>query len=909
MILSDTMLQPHPLPLIRTKIQAPRLDPHWLPRPRVLSLLAGERERALTLVVAPAGFGKTALVRQWLQGCASETVWLTLDEHDSDPTRLLTYLTAAIRQAIPDACAATLPILGTTTPHTGHLAALLASDLAAIDRPLVIVLDDYHYIESPEAHGLLNLLLNSLPSHIHLVVISRLDPPWPLGRLRLQQRISELRAPQLRWQPEEVQALLDATAGVPADHQLAALLHARTEGWVAGLRLAMLSLRGSHEPASLTAALCNGDRYAMDYLFEEVFSRQPPEVQHFLLVTTMLDRVCAPLADAMLGEPAGAGGNAAMLETLERRGLFLTPLDREQHWFRYHQLFRDLLSQRRRALGDQARWQAALRHAAEWCSAQHLVDEALHYALAAGDTEGAAGMVEAHLHVLLDCGTAEDSVAAVLRRWLRVLPAECQARRPGLIITRAFVSSLTFDIERIPPLLDQADALLGASPESEPWRGDIAALRAHVAFSRGDFAGVHAQSQPALRYIPRQHRVARALVHFFDTLSYALQGRPELAIQLVHDALAAEAPTSAAFETILLSALGSIGLYTGQMRVMLDAAEQLLAHPLPSDSPLPWASWGHYLLARHAYERNELDQAAMQFAAVVDQRYRTNTRCYHDSLLGLALISQARGAEAEARAYAARARDYALDTGSQAMVAVSQSFELRLGLLQGSGAGTRGLDTALGSYGTIITQAWLELPPWSHARALLEQGAPPQLAQARQLLEERLRAYTTIHHPWQEVRLRALHSAVLHALGDQEGAAISVGRALLLGERIGCLRSFVEVGAPIVPVLAQALARGITPLYTSQLLAACGAAGLAPAASITPEQAETLLTEREIEVLRLLAQQLTAETIADQLVIAVATVRKHTANIYNKLQVSNRREAVVRAQKLGLLPAGAVVLK
>ena len=337
--------------LLRTKLHAPRRDPQWIVRPRLLTLLGAGPPCRLTLIVAPAGFGKTTLASQWLAARSGAIAWLSLDEDDGSPQRFFDYLAAAIRAALPDACAATVRLLASAQPPPPrHVADTLLNDLAALAAPLTIALDDYHRITDETVHAELFRIIGHLPDGVDLVVTSQFDPPWPLGRLRALRQLAEVRAAHLRFTVEETRHLLAPEGMAGTFDGMAEAIHVRTEGWVAGLQLAQISLRAADDPAAAAERLNAADHFMMEYLADEVIAQQPLALREFLLTSALPERFCAPLCDALLGGAADrASGSEALLAELDRRNLFLIPLDGERTWYRYHHLFRDLLRSRLRA--------------------------------------------------------------------------------------------------------------------------------------------------------------------------------------------------------------------------------------------------------------------------------------------------------------------------------------------------------------------------------------------------------------------------------------------------------------------------------------------------------------------------------------------------------------------------------
>jgi LuxR family transcriptional regulator, maltose regulon positive regulatory protein len=446
--------------LLATKLHIPRRRPGFLSRERLAERLAEGTARELTLVCAPAGFGKTSLVGDWARRSPQPTAWLSLDEGDNDPARFWRYVAVALDPLCDGVTQQVDALL--RGPQPASLEAVVAAVSNAVaDRPdrLTLVLDDLHLVNAPPVHHSLGLLLDRLPAQLQLVLASRADPPLPLARLRARGQLVELRAADLRFTPEETATLLRETIGLDLPAPSLAVLAARTEGWVAGLQLAALSLRGHHDAAAFVAGFSGSNRYVLDYLAQEVLARQPDQVREFLLATSVLERLCGPLCDAVTGRDDGQ----AMLEQVERANLFLVPLDEVRGWWRYHQLFADLLRAR---LGQEQhdRVPQLHRNAAAWHEDHGLADEAVQHALAAEDAQWAAQLVERHVE-----GLYRRSEIATQQRWFAALPADLVRARPRLCLAVASWANIAGRLEDVETLLDDAErAMAGADEPFEP---------------------------------------------------------------------------------------------------------------------------------------------------------------------------------------------------------------------------------------------------------------------------------------------------------------------------------------------------------------------------------------------------------------------------------------------------------
>ena len=517
--------------LLATKLHVPSPQPGFVPRPRLLQALSEGLARGRGLVCAPAGFGKTALLAGWSRGGARPVAWLGLDAGDSDPARFWRYVVAALDRVQPGIAGRLGPLLGPPSPRSfGGLVTALINELAARpgDGGVVLVLDDYHLIDSGPVHESVAFLLENLPPGLHLVVSSRADPPLPLARLRARGQLAELRAAELRFTAEEAAALLGEAAGSGLPGTAVVALTARTEGWAAGLQLAALSLRGRTDTAGFVAAFSGSHRFVLDYLADEVLDGQTGPVRAFLLETSVLERLSGELCDAVTGR----AGSQALLQDIERAGLFLVPLDEVRGWWRYHHLFADLL--RARLEQEQpGRVQELHRAAAAWSDEHALGDDAVRHAQAAGDTAWAARLVERYVGSLLRRGEG-----VTLRRWLSVLPAELLRARPRLCLAQAFIAVVGGQAEAIEQPLDDAErafAATGGQPPEPPVGpargllanipGGIAFLRAELARLRGDAARAADWDQQALAQLGESDVYLRTLVRASLAAADWLRGR------------------------------------------------------------------------------------------------------------------------------------------------------------------------------------------------------------------------------------------------------------------------------------------------------------------------------------------------------------------------------------------------
>jgi LuxR family transcriptional regulator, maltose regulon positive regulatory protein len=898
--------------LLATKLHVPRPRPGFLPRSRLLERLAEGPGRDLVLVCTPAGFGKTTLLGDWARRSRQPVAWLSLDDGDNDPTRFWRYAVAALDRVRPGIGGQVTVLLDGPQPASPEavVTALLNALVVQAER-LTLVLDDYHVIDGPPIHDSLGFLLDRLPAQLQVVVASRADPPLPLARLRARGQLVELRERDLRFTAEETAALLrDAGLDLPAA-SLAALA-ARTEGWVAGLQLAALSLRGQADPAGFVAAFSGSHRYVLDYLTEEVLARQAEELVGFLLETSVLARLSGPLCAAVTGR----ADSQALLESIERANLFLVPLDEVRGWWRYHHLFADLLQARlRQTRPDRV---PELHHnAAAWCLRHGLVDEAIRHALGAGEAEWAARVVEQHARPRFQLGEG-----ATVNRWLEALPAGLVRARPRLSLAGAIWALIGGRVDEVEPLLADAErAYAGGGPAGEPAIGDanvpamLAILRAELARAHGDADRTILLVQQALPHVDEDDRLLRYLAAWNLAVAALLQGRvadagPALA-EVAADRWMAGEPYHALRACYTLS---QVQRAQGRLGAALATCRQGLERATAAGQPLaPATGVAHIGLAEVLREQGELD-AALRHAgdAVALCRQLPYAQWQVTGLAALGWIRQARGdrpGALEAIGEAERVLPRREVVADLIFPVAVQRARLLLAHGDVAAAARWVRERGLGpgdepSYAR--EREYLVL-----ARVLLAEQAPDR---ALPLLEWLHAAALAQGRTGSVIEVRALQALALASNGDRAGALDALAEALALAWPEGYLRVFVDEGAPMAALLGTLLASGpprppplgeVPPGYLRRLTDAFergqaavpgrGRRGAAPGL-VEP------LSDRELEVLELLAAGKPNRQIADELVVALDTVKKHVSHLLDKLGADNRTQAVTRARELGLIP-------
>jgi LuxR family maltose regulon positive regulatory protein len=925
------------IPVLTTKLHVPPVRRELVPRPRLIERLNAGLRGKLTLLSAPAGFGKTTVLSDWVAGCGRRVAWLSLDDGDNNVARFLAYFIAALqtieegREAagrIGDAVWGTLQ-----SPQPPSLEVSLTSlinEIAGIKTPCALVLDDYHLIEAQPVHDSLTFLLDHLPSQLHLIIATRSDPPLPLSRLRGRNQLTELRTAALRFTPDETAAFLSDVMGLPLTVDHITALEARTEGWVVGLQMAALALQGllgqqgtppahgwdSDRATDFIAAFTGSHRFILDYLVEEVLDQQFTEIQTFLLKTSILDRLTAPLCDRV----AGRGDSRAILAHVERANLFLAPLDQDRRWYRYHHLFADLLRSR---LEQTQRDLVPVLYgrASEWYEETGLVTEAVRYAMAAGDIDRVERLVAVNALTTMYQGDL-----TTVASWLDALPEEVVHSRPWLCVASAWVFVHTGQLDVAEGhLRDAENALQALGEHVEPLPGTlgrqgsrlhvvghIMAIRAELEALRGDMALAAEHAKGALGYLPDSDWMASSVSNW--TLGTALGWCGDLqgAAQALTTASALSRTAGDAHVTVnVLCSLAALRLLQGRLHEAARSGRDALrlADQYTKESGRQLANKGnaHTLLSRVHLEWNDLEAAYSHATTGVELSGKWgHANALLNAYRQLAQVLQALGDADGALRAIGKAKQIAQGL-SPWFGAYAAAEEARLRLAQGdiAEAVRWAQESGLDVDDEISFQDWLRY----HTLALVlvaqgsEQRKPSLIDRSLGLLERLLSAAQEVGATRIAISVMGTQALAMQAKGESERAVARLGCALALAEPEGYVRAFAGEGAQMGELLRRAAVRGTAVDYVGKLLT-----GLDREANVRPRGAGLPLvtpveplSERELEVLRLLTAGLSNREIAAELFLAVGTVKKHTSNLYAKLNVHTRTRAVARARELGLL--------
>lgn len=893
-------------PLLETKLHAPRRRRGLVERPRLTGRLVGSTLPALTIVAAPAGFGKTTLLADWFAGPGGEglsTAWVSLDARDNDATVFWSYVIAAVRCIVPDEGRRAGSLLASSQPLEAVVASLL-NDLANVSDDVVLVLDDYHVIESAPLHDSMAFLLSHLPPQVHMVLGTRADPPLPLARLRARGDLLEIRAADLRFTPDESVAYFNDAMGLRLTTADVAALDARTEGWIAALQLAALSMKGRDDTSAFIANFTGDDRFVVDYLAEEVLERQSGDVRRFLLETAIMDRLTGPLCDSVTG---GSGGKA-MLEHLDRANLFLVPLDDRRVWYRYHHLFADVL--RARLLDEDPDHVGELHlRASDWHEANGGRAEAITHAMAGEHFDRAARLIELAAPEL-----RQSRQEGTLRRWLDVLPDEVFQDRPVLAITLVGARMATGDVSGVEPLLEVVESTLARSaPPPVVFDNELFdALPAQVLVQRAGLALLSGDIEATITHATR-------VLDLIEPIDHLRRGSANALLALAHwtqgDLGTAEHRYNAAIRALIAAdhlpdmlgcslALADIQIAQGRLTAATETFRSGLRwtteHP-----GLRGAADMHAGLSEVLIERNELDAAASHLATSTDLGDSAGLPQHaYRWRVAMARLCRARGdLDAALRLIEEAAPIYDTDFSPpvRPVVAIRARVQLAAGDL---GAATEWM----AARGLTATDDLSYIREYEHitvARVLIARHrvdhADVDLDDALSLLNRLLAAAEAGSRIGSAIEILVLLATAHHARDDTAAALAALTDALRRSEPEGHVRLFLHAGPGITELLRSVASEERASAHARKVLAATCSGG--ESSQVPPTARPVLVDElsaRELDVLRLLRSDLSGPDIARELVVSLSTVRSHTKSIYVKLGVNSRREAVTRAAELGL---------
>ena len=902
------------LEILHTKLHPPEIPGDLVSRLPLLSYLSKNSNKPLSLVSAPAGYGKSTLVSHWLKSCNLRCSWVSLDEFDNDLRQFLGYLLAGIRTTFPDSCRESESLLKFAhLPSPQQFARKLLSDLSHLENRLYVVLDDFQFIHDSEIMTfILELLRHPSPS-MQLVIVSRRDPPIPLTTFRSKNQLTEVRAHDLRFTAEESRLLVERIIDTPLQEKELKALVSRTEGWAAGLRLTGLSLRNQPDRLLSLEKLPQDNRYVIEYIVAEVISQQLEEIQKYLLAISILNRFCRPLCNALFDDDHAFGGNSEeqdFFDWLTRSGLFLIPLDTNQTWFRFHHLIKTLLQhelQKRFAPHE-----IALLHvnAGTWFAKQDQLEEALHFLLLGNDVDAAISLISSKRHELMNLEQWH-----VLDRCLDMLPNGAIDDNPGLLITKAWSLDRAVQLTEIGAYTERAETVIASmitrgDSISKSLIAEVKALKSFIFYLAGEGYESVSHAEESLRDLDQSALSVRGFATILLAGAYQMTGQLSKSHDLIYNALKQDFPHGSTYHSRLFTALCFINWIAADMDQLRQSARELLKIGVESNLNES-ISLGHYFLGNALYCVNDLAGAAEHFKQVFISEAFSNTWDYVLSGLGLAWIHVADGNMEQADKVIDEIAEYGYMKNNTDLIQMSRSFKAEIALRQGNVA------QAAHWVMTFKPRPFIPgyrsyIPQFTLAKTLLAQSNRTSLAEATSLLSELYDYYRDIHNTKYLADVCLLQGLQLNQAGDTENAFAKLGEAIEHTEPSRLIRPFTDLGKPMFRLLSTYIVTHGSTNYLNELLISLNdkieehpvengtRPENTPSSDLHDLDTEAL-TFREIELLQLLSKGMSNIEIADSLFISPETVKSHLSNIYRKLEVKNRRLAVLKASSYGLV--------
>lgn len=893
--------------IIQTKLNQPPLPADMVRRPRLTTWLERHRSRPLTLVSAPAGYGKSTLISCWLEGVDCPTAWLSLDGHDNELGAFLAYFLAAIETIFPTAVPETQAmLLASRLPTSAAVAITLLNELNQIERPYILVLDDYHWIEAQAIQDLLSEILAHPPRNLHLVLGTRIDPFLPLVTLRARNQLTEIRIPDLRFNQAETQLLLDNMLDFPIDPAAVSEVDAQAEGWVTGLRLAALALRHRIGSDTLTGGLSLHNRYMTDYLVSEIIAKQAENMSSCMLKVSILDRFCAGLCEAICFQELEQIGNATaptesdggqFLDWLQAANLFVIPLDDQGKWFRYHHLFREFLQQElvsRFSPEDIAGLHAA---AGNWYVQNGWIEEALNHLLNAGELSAAVQFIAQQRYSAMN-----NTQWLRLERWLNQFPTEVVETTAELWMLKTWLVYHRGQFTELPALLHHLAGVMAQETNQQIAHnllGEVSSLRSLIAYHTGDFERAILKAREALELLDPELWIVRIMARMYLGGSLLAIGDASGGYHAFYDAFEEERVENKRFKATLLMTVCNFHWITADLQSMAQAAKQCIGLCEATDFQ-QMLGYGNYQLGRVLYQRNNLLAAEDLFASVVVRPYQNYGINYTNSACGLGLTYQAQGKEVKAQRVAEVAIAFLLETGNSSQLPYVLALQAELALMQGHLPLANQWAEKLDPVPPLAPMIGFLAPHLTLVKVWLAQNTQTSQGKAAELLIQLQEYFSRTHNTRFLIETLALQALLQQTLGDQSAALAALNMAARLAQPGGFIRLFVDLGPQMAVLLAQLTGDRGMQVYKEQIWAAFSGP-MRTAQSLLLEELPEPLTNREWQILELLGNRLTNKEIADRLFISPGTVRQHTHNIYQKLAVRDRRQAAAKAAELGIL--------
>jgi LuxR family maltose regulon positive regulatory protein len=902
----------------RVKLHRPHAIAGSIERPRLLEKLDQVLEKPVALITAPAGFGKTTLLAQWLDRCPLPNAWLQLDEDICEISEFLSGVVAALRQLFPGCLQKTddLQHAHGTVPLAAWKNALIADLELLEDTPFILALDDYHLVENPSIDLLLTDVLRYESLPLHLILTARRSPSLSFSRLKVHERVVDIKTVDLRFTDSEAFTYFRHSVTVPLSVDAINQLQEKTEGWATGLALAAISLREEAQPEELITHLDGPNRQVIDYLLDQAFTNQPDEIREFLLQTAIFNQFCASFLYEVVGSKQSEGEFQRLLERIEDTQLFLIPLDTQRSWYRYHHLFRQMLLSRQRFYYHPDQIALYHRRAAAYLIRHGQVDEALGHLIAVADWVGAAQIVEDQFCSMLN---TEDYPR--IKRSLGHFSEEFIATRPGLLLMQAWMAHLGLRLAqmhllttRIQALLDAALQQNEAAESGTPLAGfeiiphgtiqaHVWALDSVILYLTNQGSQAVPLSRKAIAMMPETWLFARGNAMIYLGLSMFMEGQYHQTVEMFTQAYTSMPNQGTTYAARLLFCLAVCHLLQGELELCRQTAEILVRNSLAFNLLLN-LGWGYYLLGRVYQEWNQLELAAMYFKLEIDQGFTSNLFCSVESIAGYVFMLEVLGRHAIAQ----QSLDSLQELFSEQIAATPQPvMALTAWLKLQDGNRVEARRWAESFYTPVANQAivWYHIPHIYKVKILMDTGGPETSPVVDQLLDEIQELAERTHNNFTLLRVLSMRALWLARKGENAAAQQTLERALRLGRPGGFIQAFVIRGQELLELLraisSQLKNEPDLDEYIDSIIVAFSMQFDPHQAPPDLKEIKTLLTERELEVLNLLAERLSINEISARLYISPSTVQQHTHHIYRKLNAANKRQAVARAIELSIL--------
>jgi len=907
-------------PLLRTKLYRPVTNEHHITRPRLSKRLNTVQEKLLTLVSAPAGYGKSSLISHWLESNKTSSAWISLDIADSDLRQFLNYFIAALQCVFPNACSETLNLVNAPLlPPVQTLAIKLINEIDALGQHFILVLDDYHRIsaDSP-VNELLQKLLTHPPRPLHLAIITRRDPPLDLLAFRVGGKISEIRTQDLRFNDMETQSLLRHALAYSVSANDIKNLQQEFEGWAVGLRLVSLAMQENHSADKCLQNMRDGVAQTQAYLVQEVLARQSPQMRNWLLKSAMLERFCRPLCEAICATDSNADekqfdGNT-FFDTVEASNLFTIALDSQGQWLRYHHLFQRLLQYELKKQLSAQEISTLHSRASVWFEAQNLIEEAIHHALQSKEVVNAEKILERHRKAEQD----KEGWRSI-ERWLNLLPAEIRQQRAQLLLAQAWVLHNRHQMVEIVPIIQRLESLHKKSPLTRTSLGELKLFQGIISYRQGKAELSISLLTESLENVSSKHPEIIGVAEIYFSIASHMAGQGSAALNHLTNRISSRTLISAAFLSRLVLARALLLMLSSELlQVELDA--RLLAQLAKQNGTAHLTGWGNYLEASGNYRRNETGPALLHFNAAIEHRYTLHTRAAVDAMVGLALTHQAMNQAPAATQAIEQLLTFTYETNDAQLLIIARSGQARLALAQGDlESAKRWLKTFNEAPVIPSMFIWLEVPFVTQVRVLIASATENELQLASKLLDLLYQGVKKQHNIAQEIEILLLQAITLYKQSYENAAINVLKKALALASNGEWIQAFLEPGLPMAELLNKLAEQDKDNIYIDQILSAFNISE-----TICPEKScgkscgknlrknttlkvkkqhknrmlKTPLTNRELDILELLHQRLRNKEIAARLFISDETVKSHIKHLYQKLGVSNRREAVLMAGEI-----------